>query len=50
MIEKMFEAKFLHLLPEFSGLIDAAILPEFPAEPEVGPLICEKIERYGETE
>ena len=35
MIEKLFEVKFLHLLPAFSGQIGTAILPKSPVEPEV---------------
>ena len=35
MIEKMFEVKFLHLLPGYSGQIGTAIFPEPPVEPEV---------------
>ena len=34
MIEKLFEVKFLHLLPESSGQIATAIFPESPLEPE----------------
>ena len=30
MIEKLFEVKFLHLLPAFSGQIGTAILPQIP--------------------
>ena len=35
MIKKLFEVEFLHLLPESSGQIVAAIFPESPVEPEV---------------
>ena len=35
MIEKLFEVKFLHLHPEFSGQIGTAIVPESSVEPEV---------------
>ncbi len=35
MIEKLFEVKFLHLHPEFSGQIGTAIFPESSVEPEV---------------
>ena len=38
MIEKMFEVKFLHLLPGYSGQIGTAIFHEPPVEPEVCPL------------
>ncbi len=38
MLKKLFELKFLHLLPEFSGQIDPAVFPESPVEPEVCPL------------
>ncbi len=31
-IEKLFDVKFLHLPPEFSGQIGTAIFPEFIAE------------------
>ena len=34
MIEKLFEVKFLHLLPELSGQIATAIFPESPVESE----------------
>ena len=34
MIEKMFEVKFLRLLPGYSGQIGTAIFPEPPVEPE----------------
>ena len=34
MIEKLFDVKFLHLLPWSSGQIDTAIFPESPVEPE----------------
>ncbi len=34
MIEKLFEVKFLHLLPEFSGQIGTAIFPESPVKSE----------------
>ena len=35
MIEQLFEVKFLHLLPEFSGQIGPAIFPEPSVESEV---------------
>ena len=35
MIKKLFEVKFLHLHPEFSGQIGTAIFPKSPVEPEV---------------
>ena len=35
MIKKLFEVKFLHLLPGYSGQIGTAIFPEPPVEPEV---------------
>ena len=35
MIKKLFEVKFLHLLPESSGQIGTAIFPKSPVEPEV---------------
>jgi len=38
MIKKLFEVKFLHLLPESSGQIGTAIFPKSPVEPEVCPL------------
>ena len=34
MIEKSFEVKFLHLLPESSGQIATAIFPESSLKPE----------------
>ncbi len=34
MIKKLFEVKFLHLLPEFSGQVDVAIFPESSVKPE----------------
>ena len=37
MIEKLFEVKFLHLLPVSSGQIGTAVFPESPLEPEVFP-------------
>ena len=38
MIKKLFEVKFLHLLPESSGQIGTAIFPKSPVETEVCPL------------
>ncbi len=35
MIKKLFEVKFLHLLPESSGQIGTAIFHKSPVEPEV---------------
>ena len=43
MIKKLFEVKFLHLLPESSGQIGTAIFPKSPVEPEVCPLKPSKI-------
>ena len=37
MMEKLFEVKFLHPLPEPSGQIVAAIFPKSSVEPEVCP-------------
>ncbi len=37
MIEKLFEVKFFHLLPESLGQIATAIFPKFSVEPEVCP-------------
>ena len=35
MIKKLFEVKFLHLLPGYSGQIGTTIFPESPVGPEV---------------